>query len=244
MALSTISGGNDAPQYRNGLFNLLADLDQAALEEYLSVPVPLDCRDSAISPGPGAGPAFDLEALRFLVNEICPPRPPKAGIRGRKPIHRLPVVCFLLQICDPDYGVVHNLLAEYRRLKDDEDYRKCSGFPDGLPSRSVFVKTNALMVQHWERFRACLLQVSRDGVGHLPAGYGNGHVTSEESPVQLSLSRFHEDLKRLNWEGNLPPLLDPGSVGSEQVYGNGSSPSSRGIVNVRRGSVRDWHLYN
>ena len=69
-------------------------------------------------------------------------------------INRLPVVCCLLRVCEPDHGVVHNLSAEYRRLKDDEDYRKRCGFHDFLPSVSVFFKTSALMVQHWGRFRA------------------------------------------------------------------------------------------
>ena len=83
--------------------------------------------------------------------------------------------------------------------------------------------------------------MGRDGNGRLPAG--KAYVTGEEGPVQLNPSRFHEDLKRLNWEGNLPPLLDLGGMSPGQVNGNGHAPSSHGGPECR-GSVRNWHLYN
>ena len=81
-------------------------------------------------------------------------------------------------------------------------------------------------------------------MGVLSADHGNGHAAGEESFVHLRPSRFHEELQRLNWEGNLPPLLDIGSVGPGQLNENGSVPSSNGIVSGAGGPVRNWHLYN
>ena len=243
MSSSNIAGGDYAPQHRDGLFNLLGDLDQAAIEEYLAVYVPADGRGPASLPGPAAALPYDLEALRRLVDELWPPRPPGARVRGRRPTPRLPVVCALLRVCDPEYGVVHNLSEEYSRLQENADYRKLSGFPDSLPSPSVFFKTSARMVQHWGRFQACLRRSPSNGVGHRPGVSGNGHAAGEDGLVQLSPSRFHEELKRLNWEGNLPPLLDVGGAGPERVNGNGSALSSHMDI-PSRGSVRNWHLYN
>ncbi len=243
MSSSNIAGGDYAPQHRDGLFNLLGDLDQAAIEEYLAVYVPADGRGPASLPGPAAALPYDLEALRRLVDELWPPRPPGARVRGRRPTPRLPVVCALLRVCDPEYGVVHNLSEEYSRLQENADYRKLSGFPDSLPSPSVFFKTSARMVQHWGRFQACLRRSPSNGVGHRPGVSGNGHAAGEDGLVQLSPSRFHEELKRLNWAGNLPPLLDLGGTDPGRVSGNRRSPSSHWDPE-RRVWVRDWHLYN
>ena len=163
MSSSTISGGDYAPQHRDSLSHLLAGLDQASMEEYLAVSAPTAGRDPASLPGPAAASSYDLEALGTLVDELWPPRPTGTRIPGRKPIHRLPIVCFLLRVCEPKHGVVHNLSEEYSKLRRDEDYRKRSGFPDCLPSRSVFVETHALMVEHWDQFRACMRQPACDG---------------------------------------------------------------------------------
>ena len=241
MSSSTISGGDYAPQHRDRLSYLFAGLDQASIEEYLAVSAPTDGRGPASLPGPAAASSYDLEALGRLVDELWPPRPTRTRIPGRKPTHRLPIVCFLLRVCEPEHGVIHNLSEEYSRLRGDDEYRKGSGFPDRLPSLSVFFKTAARMVQHWPRFRACMRQPSRNGVGHLTSGNGNG--AGEENLVQLCSSRFREELKRLSWEGNIPPMLDVEAVGPERVNGDGSALSSHvGIPS--RGSVRNWHLYN
>lgn len=209
----------------------------------MAVPVPENGGGAALLPGPAAAPGYDLEALGRLVDELWPPRPTRTRTPGRKPLHRLPVVCFLLRVCEPDHGVVHNLSAAYRRLKDDEAYRKLSGFPDSLPSPSVFFKTSAEMVQHWGRFQACLRQSTLDGKGRLPADCGNSHIPGEESFVQLCPTRFHAELKRLNWTGNFPPLLDLEGMDPGRVSGNRRSPSSHWDPE-RKVCVRDWHLYN
>ncbi len=230
VSTSTISGGDYAPQHRNGLPELLASLDQPALEAYMAVPVPLDGGGAALPPGPAAAPAYNLEALRLLVDELWPPRPPRSGIRGRPPVHRLPVVCALLRVCDPSSGVVYNLLAEHDRLKSDEDYRRQSGFLNRLPSRSVFTKTHDVMVEYWSRFRDCQIRLPGPADGN-----GSGQAS------------FGEQLQLLDWNGNLPPLLDlNGSRRFPAVSQrtNGASASVPGPGPCSRGSVGYWPSYN
>ena len=91
-------------------------------------------------------PAYDQDALMALVDEFWPPPPSGQRTNGRPRSSRLPIVCVILRICDPDHGVVHNLSEELVRLGQDQEYREQCGFANGrVPSRSVFVKAYQVM---------------------------------------------------------------------------------------------------
>ena len=157
MALSTITGGADAPQPRDGLFALFAELDQASVESYLFVSE--DSSDPPpLSPFTGLllSLQFDPAEVLALVDQLWPERWAGHPGRGRKPTDPLPLVCFLLRFCDPEYGTVFNLSEAYRSLEQDEEYRKLCRYEPGSPSDSVFRGVYNTMVANWPAFQACV----------------------------------------------------------------------------------------
>ena len=194
-------------------------------------------------------PEYDLDALRVLVDELWPPPLPGPRPKGRPQSSRLPVVCAILRVCDPQDGVVFNLSEEFRKLQQDADYRKECGFAgDKLPSRSVFVKSYQMMLRNWSRFRACMVSDPASSIG------GGGHEIAEGV------------LQRLGWDGHIPPQFsvggnDQSTSAPSRVNGHGRAKSS-GLLPVpvvdsvssngkdsgepveRRVYARNWHLYN
>ena len=194
-------------------------------------------------------PEYDLDALQVLVDELWPPPLPGPRPKGRPQSSRLPVVCAILRVCDPQDGVVFNLSEEFRRLQMDGDYRKESGFAgDKLPSRSVFVKSYQMMLGNWARFRTCMVSDPASSIG------GDGHEIAEAV------------LQRLGWDGHIPPQLSMDGNGQShsapsRVNGQGRAKSSGllpvPVVNsvspngkdcgepvLRKVYPRNWHLYN
>ena len=181
----------------------------------------------------------------------------------------LPLVCYLLPLCDPNHGTVANLSRAYRGLEADENYRRECGYADRLPSLSVFRKTAATLESNWSRFQGCVLssntlerllgRVSRDFLG-----------LSESRSSGLAVSTFFAELQELGWNGNLPPLyrmhrdevvsrpaprlVDPSTgIICGPGSGVGSADGDAGISAVSQGDVakssnkryrRDWRAYN
>ena len=134
---------------------MLAKLDQSDIESYLLisesvVPAPR----SAISRLP-LPLRYDPDDVLRVMNDIWPSRRNGHLGRGRKPVDRLAVVCFIIHLCDPEHGFVPNLLEAHRRLQADGEYRAQLGFTGRLPSYSVFRNTAELVLRHWDDFRDC-----------------------------------------------------------------------------------------
>ena len=194
-------------------------------------------------------PEYDLDALQALVDELWPPPLPGPRPKGRPQSSRLPVVCAILRVCDPQDGVVLNLSEEFRKLQQDGDYRKKCGFAgDKLPSRSVFVKSYQMMLGNWARFRACMVSDPASSI------CGGSHGIAEAV------------LQRLGWDGHSPPQFsvagnDQSSSAPSRVYGHGRAKSS-GLLSVPVADsvspngkdsgepvevtvyARNWRLYN
>ena len=157
VAPSNISGGAGAPQPRDGLFALFAELDQASVESYLFVSE--DSSDPPpVSPFTGLllSLHFDPAEVLDLVDHLWPERWAGHPGRGPKPTDPLPLVCFLLRFCDAKYGTVFNMSDAYRSLEKDKEYRKLCGYVTDVPSDSVFRGVYNTMVANWSAFRACV----------------------------------------------------------------------------------------
>ena len=193
--------------------------------------------------------AYDQDALMALVDEFWPPPPSGQRTNGRPRSSRLPIVCVILRICDPDHGVVHNLSEELVRLGQDQEYREQCGFANGrVPSRSVFVKAYQVMRENWPRFRACMVSDAAR------PGDGDGHKIADAV------------LQHLGWDGNLPPQFrvegkDQSLSAPTRLNGDARHKSSEllpapvvdsvsangkdsGEPVLHRVYPRNWHLYN
>ena len=162
MVIPNISGGAEAPQPRGGLSDLLVDLDQASVESYLSAS---ESRSDPLPPSPITGLLvslhFDPADVLALVDQLWPERWLGHTGPGRKPTDPLPLVCFLLHYCDPEYGTVFNLSEAYRNLEQDEEYRELCGYEHGVPSDSVFRGVYNTMLVNWSAFQACVANGDR-----------------------------------------------------------------------------------
>lgn len=265
MAINNISGSASALQPRTGLFGLLGDLDQASVESYISVS---EAHSDPLRPSPFTGLLlslhFDPAEVLALVDQLWPERWTGHTGRGRRPTDPLPLVCFLLRFCDPEYGTVFNLAEAYRSLERDQEYRKLCGYKPGSPSDSVFRGVYNTMVANWPSFQACVASgdrikalLARDGSDRLvPSGNsGEGGVSSA----------LRETCWALGPKGILPPAyLDDGRfcevsrpVGrprgraarlSVATDGSGGSDSGAGEdgcpAGSRKSEGRDWSAYN
>ena len=198
MALSNVSRGAAAPQARHGLLKLLQKLDEPKVTSLLASSE----RSIPRLPSPFTGCMlsrhYDPFEVLELVDEIWPSRVHGYPGRGNKPKDPLPIVCYLLPCCDPEYGTVFNLSEVCRRLKADEEYRRECGCVDDIPSLSVFRNTLNEMVANWVRFQECLL--SPDEMEVLLPRISNGHVGSD------GFSPLLDSLSATGWREGLPPL--------------------------------------
>ena len=204
MAHSTISAGGSAPQPRDGLFALLAELDQPSVDSYLFVSEESGCAPRSPFSGLLRSLYFDPAAVLDLIDEIWPDRWMGRPGRGKEPLDRLPVVCFILRICDPEYGTVSNLKEARRRLEEDEGYGVRCGFDGRLPSYSVFATTAADVVTYWARFGECRV-LSKQEERSVTCSVGPLDC-SDGSNVDAGRLRLASELEVLGWKGNLPPL--------------------------------------
>lgn len=254
-----------APQPRDGLFSILADLDQASVEAYFLA------SESVSDPLPSSPFNGFLISLRFdpvevlsLVDEIWPARWAGVSGRGRKPADPLPMVCYLLRLCDAEHGTVFNLSEAYLGLQEDKQYRELCGYGDRVPSSSVFKGVHRVMVDNWARFQACVAGSERlkELALRLMLGgrecLGNSE-DGKDSPV------LREAFRALGPDGEFAPrYLDDGRfyqvsrpVGRPrgraawQPVGRSQSECSDSLVRVvdvqeisgTPGS-RDWRAYN
>ena len=186
MAINNISGGAPAPQHRDGVFSLLAEMDQASVENYLLVS---EERSDPLPVSPFNGWLlrlhFDPSEVLSLVDEIWPARWWGHHGRGRKPEDPLPLVCFLLGRCDTEYGTVFDLSEAYRHLERDGEYRKLCGYERRNPSVSVFRGVYRVMVENWPRFQACVAEAARlqDLLRRLEVDHTAGPDHSDEGNV-------------------------------------------------------------
>lgn len=254
MASSNVSRGAIAPQAHYGLLKLLTELDQSQARSYLSSPEGSGSR----LPSPFTGLLlqlnYDPDEVLGLVDQIWPARVSAHRVRGRKPLDRLPLVCYILPLCDPDYGTVFNLSEAHRRLKEDKESRSRFGFAGSLPSYSVFRETAVGIAGNWQLFQAC--QVSPNVLETLLAR-NRVHPTGD--------SPFSDALRDLGWRDNLPPgYRDEGKVcGFSRVIGlprgrackshgdptgagveAGPASEGDGLSLSRRSYPRDWRAYN
>ena len=205
MAITNISGSAYAPQPHGGLLNLLLELDEAKVTSLLASSE----GSSPRLPSPFTGRLlrmnYDPVEVLELVDSIWPSRLYGHPGRGKKPKDPLPIVCYLLPFCDPEYGTVFNLAEARRRLKADEEYRCECGYVDGIPSRTVFGKILGEMVYNWDRFQECLLSPEEMEVIR-PRFFHDG-VRSD------GFSRLLDFLPAAGWREGLPPLYrDDGKV--------------------------------
>ena len=215
MVLNNISAGALAPQPGLGLQTLLRGVDEA---QVLSLLATSDGPSLAL-PSPFTGRLLDMNynpiRVLDLVNFLWPARvKPKSG-GGRKPKDRLPIVCYLLSHCNPEYGTLGNVRSVYNLLKADQKYRRQCGYVDerDVPSYSVFSNTAVALVRNWPLFQACLL--SSDDLERVLNGIRSGAVGGSGAS-ELASSIFGAELKRLGWDSNLPPRylehMDPSKV--------------------------------
>ena len=200
-----LSGGALSPQHSRGFPGFLHGLDEATATSLLASSE--DPRPRAPSPFTGRllSMHYDPVEVLELVDSIWPSRVQGYPGRGKKPKDPLPIVCYLLSVCDPEYGTVFNLAEARRRLKDDEEYRRECGYVDGIPSRTVFGKVLGEMVVNWGRFQECLL--SPEEMEALLPRISDGHVRSD------GFSPLLDFLSAAGWREGLPPLYkDDGKV--------------------------------
>lgn len=255
MVSTSVSNGAPAPQHDRGLLAMLDGLDEASAKLFLTS---AEEGSGRRLPSPITGlllyRKFDPVAVVNLVNSLWPGRlRRKPGSSGPNLRDRLPLVCFLLPKCDPAYGPVFNVAAEYRRLKADKDYRRECGYVEGVPSESTFNDAARALRRNWERFQACILSEG-DSRKILSGLFREVGILPEE--FDLEGSDFTEKLQELGWEGNLPPLYRSGErfSSASQVGGGprgadedtevsagaqGDAPKSSG-----KKSRRNWSEYN
>ena len=259
MASYNISGSADALQPRGGLFKLLSELDEAQAESYLSSSEGASPRLRSPFSGLLLSLKYDPVEVLDLVDRIWPERVFGRPGSGRKSKDPLPIVCYLLPLCDAEYGVVFNLRDAYHRLEGDREYRSQCGYADSLPSESVFRKVAAEMRKSWKGFQACVLSpealealLARAGTDLL--GHPGDSTVGEGSPL------FDAELRELGWNGNLPPCFHGNDRACKvsRVVGlpRGRTCKSAVGANESDGPVslvapagpksygRDWKLYN
>ena len=206
MAIHNISVSADALQAPLTLLDLLQQVDEAAVVSLLSTSE----RTSPNLPSPFTGwllrCKYDPFAVLDLVDELWPFRMEPHKGPGRKSEDPLPLVCYLLPLCDPDYGTIENRSEAYRRLKSDETFRHQAGYSSRVPSRSVFNNIAGVLAANWPRFQECvatsefqerLLDRLRQNVSDPLCG-----AVQSESP-------YAAELAALGWKGNVPPLYLP-----------------------------------
>ena len=204
VALSNISSSASALQPRGDLFGLLAGMDQVYAESYLRVSEKADSRRPSPFSGLLLALNYDPVAVQNLVDEIWPFRWQRRSGPGRKPEDPLPLVCYILPYCDPEYGTVFNVLDAYRHLEEDKEYRNLCGYSYRVPSRSVFNNVVVAMVDSWSSFQACLLSPEdlEKVKARLLAGAVeelNGPAGGDETPALRAV------LDHLGWDGGCPP---------------------------------------
>ena len=131
---------------------------------------------------------YDPVEVLDLVDRIWPEWVFGRPGSGRKSKDPLPIVCYLLPLCDAEYGVVFNLREAYRRLEGDREYRSQCGYADSLPSESVFRKVAAEMCKSWKGFQTCVLspealEALLARIGTDPFGHPGDSTVGEGSPL-------------------------------------------------------------
>ena len=267
MPQSNISGGAPAPQHARGLLKILFEYDEAKAESLLSTSQGSNARLRSPFTGRLLKMGYDPVEVADVVNSIWPSRwQPRSG-PGKRVEDRLPLVCYLLPLCDPDHGTVFNVMEAHRRLEADTDYRSECGYVNRVPGYRVLNSTAAAMVKDWPLFQACLL--SSDDLEKVLSRIGR-HVVGlpGESSSDLESSIFAPALRELGWNGNLPPLYRrEGQISKEsrviRVVGRprgracksnrNSVDGEAGVSSASEGSVpgtsgkcypRDWRAYN
>ena len=265
MAITNISGSADGLQPRGGLSGLLANLDQASAESYLSVS---EAHSGLLPPSPFTGLLlslhFDPAEVLALVDQLWPERWAGHTGRGRKPTDPLPLTCFLLRFCDPEYGTVFNMAEVYRSLERDQEYRKLCRYEDGVPSDSVFRGVYNTMVAQWPAFQACVASGERlkallelcGSDRMVPSGSsgedGHSAVLGEAfralgpngifPPAYLDNARFCEVSRPVGRRRGRAARLSEAtesSGGSDIGAGADGTPESS-----RKSQGRDWSAYN
>ena len=235
------------------------------MESYLSVS---EAHSDSLPPSPFAGLLvslrFDPAEVLALVDQLWPERWAGHAGRGRKPADPLPLVCFLLRFCDPEYGTVFNLSEAYRSLKGDREYRELCRYQQGVPSDSVFRGVYNTMLANWSAFQACA--VGGDRLKRLLARCGSGRmVPLGNSGEAVSSSVLREAFSVLGPNGNLPaaymddarfcdvsrPVGRPRgraarlSAAADGAGGSGSGPGKEGFpAGSLKSERRDWPAYN
>ena len=211
MVHTNISGGARAPQQSRGLLNLLLELDEARVTSLLASSE--GSAQQLPSPFTGLLLRMNYDPLKVLdlVNRIWGSRVHGRPGPGRRSVDRLPLVCYLLPVCEANYGTVPNVLGHYYRLNEDDEFRILCGYVDRVPSRSVFRDTAVALSNNWSSFRECVL--SSDASEKLVKLFLRDY---EDDGKSLTLSHeniFASRLSELGWNGNLPPhyRLDVGS---------------------------------
>ncbi len=157
MVADILSSGEPSPQHGRGLLSLLLEIDEARVISLLA-----SSEESApqfTSPFTGLLLRMNYDPLKVLnlVNRIWRTRVHGHPGRGRMPVDRLPLVCYLLPVCEANYGTVPNVLGHYHRLNEDYEFRSLCGYGDRIPSRSVFRDTAVALTNNWSRFQECVL---------------------------------------------------------------------------------------
>ena len=188
-------------QPQGGLSGLLAGLDEAAAASLLT---PSEGPTPRL-PSPLTGYLLSLQyhpgAVVDVVDQIWPTRSQPRPRRGPRLIDRLPLVCYLLRYCDPEYGTVFNLSEAYRRLENDDDYRSRCGYSKSVPGYGVFRDAADAMVRSWSSFQECLL--SPEDLEKILARLATGLV-GDLNPGNAA-SPFPAGARELGWTGRLPP---------------------------------------
>ena len=264
MAPFTITGGADAPQPGHGLLGILSGIDGAKADSLLSSSEGSSQELRSPFTGLLLRMKYDPSEVLTLVDELWPERVHGRRGAGRKRTDPLPLVCFLLRFCDPEYGAVFNLAEAYRALKRDQEYRGLCGYKPGSPSDSVFRSVYNTMVANWPAFQACA--ASGDRLEALLARCGSDQVAPlGNSGEAVNSSVLGEAFTDLGPTGTFPPAyLDVARfckvsrpVGrprgraarlSMATAGSGCSDSGAGEDGTPAGSRnskgRDWSAYN
>lgn len=104
-----LAGGAPSPQHGRGLLNLLLEIDNARATSLLASSEGSTSRLPSPFTGRLLSMHYDPVEVLDLVDEIWPSRVHGHPGRGRKPRDPLPIVCYLLPLCDPEYGTILDL---------------------------------------------------------------------------------------------------------------------------------------
>ena len=222
-----ISVGAPAPQHDRGLLKLLLGYDEAKAKSFLS-------QSDVSRPrlrSPISGLLLELEydpvEVLDLAYKIWPSLISGHSGPGRKQMDRLPLICYLLPLCDPVYGTVYNVTEAYRRLEADKEYRRECGYVDSIPGLAVFRDTALAIVENWPRFQSCVL--SSDDLEKVLTRIGFGAVgLSKDSTSDLDSSTFAAKLPEMGWEGHSAPLYRRQAEVGETVLARRNAGRPRG----------------